>query len=238
MQPSKELLIKGLKTTIITPGDNLLRVLETALKSCKLQEKDVLVVSSKVVAVTQGRIKRIKSPAEFDKLVKSEADKVFEGGPVTLTVKTGIFIPWAGIDRSNAGKGTAILWPRQPFKTAEEIRSALKKRYKLKNLGIIISDSHCVPLRKGVTGIAIGYAGFKGVKDLRGRKDLFGNRLKVTQQNLADMMASAAHLVMGEADEKTPFALIRNAPVDFTASKPNPAEPLMEKEKCLFAPLY
>jgi F420-0:gamma-glutamyl ligase len=130
------------------------------------------------------------------------------------------------------------LWPGKPFKAAEEIRSALKERYGLKNLGIIISDSHCVPLRKGVTGIAIGYAGFKGVRDLRGKKDLYGNKLKVTQQAIADMLATSAHLVMGEADELIPFVLVRNAPVEFTGGRVNPREALIPAKKCLYAPLY
>jgi len=248
MQPSKELLIKGLKTRIITTHapcagecafpDNLIKYVLAALGKRKLMNRDILVISSKVVAVTQNRIKKISNEKDFNELVEKEADKVIGRGRVTLTLKNGIFIPWAGIDRSNMKKGYAVLWPKQPFNAAEEIRAALKKEYGLRNLGVIISDSHCVPLRKGVTGIAIGYAGFKGVRDLRGKKDIYGNKLKVTRQNVADMLASAAHLLAGESDERIPFVLVRNAPVDFIQAKTNPAEPVMEKEKCLFSPLY
>jgi len=238
MQQSKEVLIKGIKTGIITAGDNLIEVFEKALKSCALKEKDVLIISSKVVAVTQGMVKSFSGQAGFNRLVKSEADRVIGRGPVTLTLKNGIFIPWAGIDRSNAKKGSAVLWPLKPFESAAKIRKELCGKYRLRNLGVVVSDSHCVPLRKGVTGVAIGYAGFKGVKDLRGRNDLYGNKLKVTQQNVADMLASAAHLVMGEAAERTPFALVRNAPVEFVGSRTNPREPLMPPEECLFGPLY
>jgi dihydrofolate synthase / folylpolyglutamate synthase len=238
MQQAKEVLIKGIKTHIITAGDDLLEVIKKSLKSYPLKEKDVLMISSKVVAVTQGRIRKIKNGADFKKLVEKEADKVIGGGPVTLTMKNGIFIPWAGIDRSNIKKGYAVLWPQKPFETAAQLQKALRKAFGLKHLGIIISDSHCVPLRKGITGIAIGYAGFRGVRDLRGKKDLFGNRLEVTQQNIADMLSSATHLVMGEASEQTPFVLVRNAPAEFTNGVIDPEETQMREGKCLFDPLY
>ncbi len=243
------MLIQALKSKIITPGaatgstgkvvlKSLLGFLLAALKKAPLSEGDVLVVTSKVVAVTQGRVKKISSRADFDKLVKAEADKIIGKSKVTLTLNAGIFIPWAGIDRSNVKKGYAVLWPEKPFRVAHDLLVSLKKKYRLKNLGVIISDSHCIPLRNGVTGIALGYAGFRGVNDLRGRKDLYGNRLEVTQQNMADMLSSAAHLVMGEAAESTPFALIKNAPVRFTAKKTDPREILISPKACLFSPLY
>jgi coenzyme F420-0:L-glutamate ligase len=238
MQKPEEVLIKGIKTNIITTGDDLVAVLKTALKTCPLKEKDVLVISSKVLSVTQGRVKEVKSEKEYEKLVKDEADEIIGRGVVTLTVKNGIFIPWAGIDRSNVKKGYAVLWPEKPFESAEKIRKALKKAYGIKNLGVIISDSHCIPLRRGIIGIALGYAGFRGVRDLRGKKDIYGNTLKVTQQNHADMLATSAHLVTGEADEKMPFALIRGAEVDFTDVKIDPKEILIKKSEDLFAPLY
>jgi F420-0:gamma-glutamyl ligase len=95
-----------------------------------------------------------------------------------------------------------------------------------------------VPLRRGVSGIALGYAGFYGVNDLRGTTDLYGNKLKVTQQNMADMLAAAAHAEMGEGKESTPFVLINDAPVQFTTKKINPKEPIMSPSECLYAPLY
>lgn len=262
-QESNKMLIQGLKSKIITadtsvasvlaskrlrskqPGatngsgsGKLLPYLFASLKKHPLKNGDILVITSKVAAITQGRIKKIRSQKDFDNLVKKEADAIIGKSQVTLTLKNGIFIPWAGIDRSNIQAGHAVLWPEKPFQAAAQIRKELKKTCKLKHLGVIISDSHCIPLRRGVTAIALGYAGFKGVNDLRGHKDLYGNKLKVTQQNVADMLAAAAHLVMGEAAESTPFALIKNAPVTFTKAKTKPAEPLIESRNCLFAPLY
>ncbi len=212
------MVIQGLKSKIITPKDELLKVLKLTLQRGKLQEGDILVIASKVVAITQGRV----SKKDFHKLVEEEADQILGGGEVTLTLKNGIFIPWAGVDRSNTQAGTAVLWPEKPFEVAEKLQKELKKTFKLKKLGVLITDSFCAPLRKGVTGVALGYAGFKGVNDLRGKKDLYGNTLKVSQQAIADMIASAAHLVMGESKEQTPFAIISGAPVIFTKAAIDP----------------
>ena len=232
--------IKALKSKIITPEDDLLEVVIHALKIARssLRDKDILIVTSKVLSITQGRIKPVATEAAFNNLVKKEADKIIGKSQVTLTMKNGIYIPWAGIDRSNIQPGYAVLWPKRPFEAAQKICLALKKRFKLKNLGVIITDSHCVPLRRGVSGIAIGYAGIKGVNDLRGKKDLYGNTLKVSQQNVVDMAASAAHLVMGEAAEQTPFAILRDAPFFFTNGKIDKNEPVITADKCLFSPLY
>lgn len=237
-QKAEKLWVEGVKSKIITSKDDLLTVLRGSLKNRRLSEGDVLVITSKVVAVTQGRIKNIKNRADFDRLVKEEADRVIGEDIVTLTLNEGIFIPWAGIDRSNIPQGKAVLWPKDSFKAAHELCRKLKKIYHLKKLGVVISDSHCTPLRAGIVGIALGYAGFKGVNDLRGKKDLYGNTLKVTRQNMADLLSSAAHLVMGEAAEATPFCLIRGAAVQFTSHKVDPKEPVISMDECLFRSLY
>jgi dihydrofolate synthase / folylpolyglutamate synthase len=232
--------VKALKSRIITADDDIFESVLRALKTARLslKNKDILIVTSKVLSIAERGIVQVSDQKSYDNLVRKEADQVIGKSQVTLTLKNGIYIPWAGIDRSNVQPGYAVIWPKDPFKAAQTICLQLKKRYKLKDLGVIISDSHCVPLRRGVSGIAIGYAGFKGVNDLRGKKDIYGNILKVTQQNIADMIASAAHLVMGEADEQTPFALVRGAPTIFTGAKINPQESVIPAEECLFSPLY
>lgn len=243
-----KLEIEAVKSKIITPKDDLLEVIIKSLKKRLLHNGDILVVSSKVVAVTQGLVRKITSQEDFNVLVASEADQIIlpKNSPsgevgqssVTLAIKNGIFIPWSGIDRSNIQQGYAVLWPKDSFKVAARLQKELKKVYKLKKLGIIISDSTCRPLRRGVSGIALGYAGFKGVNDLRGHKDLYNNKLKVTQQAVADNLATAAHLVMGEADESTPFVIISNAPVTFTDAKINQKDLLIDPKDCLFSALY
>ena len=121
----------------------------------------------------------------------------------------------AGIDQSNIKNKIALL-PKDSYKTAARLRAALLKKYKIKNLGIILTDSMILPLRAGVVAGAVGYSGFEGVKDCRGQKDLNNRKLKVTLVNIADTLASAAALMMGEAAEQSPIALIENAPVNFT----------------------
>lgn len=232
------LFIVGLKSKIITGNDSVMACLETSLNQHDLKEGDIVVVTSKVVAITQGRTSKASSPEEFEKLVKEESDIFLGGEQVYLTKKNNIFIPWAGIDRSNAPEGEVVLWPEKPFEAAYSLLQMLKETYGLKKLGVIISDSTCMPLRRGVTAIALGYAGFKGVNDLRGKKDLHGKEMQVSQQNMADMISVAAHLVMGESDESMPFALVRGAKVQFTDEKPDPREPTILQEECLFKPLY
>lgn len=233
-----KLSIQAVKSKIITENDSIITVLKNTLKTNQIQEKTILVISSKVLAITQKRVRTIKNQKQFDELVNQEADQIIGGDQVTLTLKENIFIPWAGIDRSNIPDGKAVLWPKNPQHEAEKLLKELKKHYKKRQLGIVITDSFCVPLRKGTMGIALAYAGFEGVKDERGHKDLYKKPLKVTQVALADLLASAAHLVMGEADERCPFAIIQNAPVKFTSQKRNVSNQNMDPKECIFTPLY
>src|SRR5680860_576227 len=92
----------------------------------------------------------------------------------------------------------------------------LQKKFKIKNLGVLITDSRLFPLRAGIVGAAIGYAGFKGVKDYRGTGDIFGRILKLSRTDIADSLATAAVVCMGEGREQQPLALITDAPVVFT----------------------
>lgn len=230
--------LKAIKTKIITPEDDILDVICRSLKDSPLKDGEILVITSKVIAVTQGRIVKIDSKKDFESIVKKEAEKVYGGKIATLTLKNGIFIPWAGIDRSNIKKGYIVLWPEEPFKEALKLWKALKKKFGLKKLGVIICDSICLPLRKGVSAIALGYAGFKGVEDVRREKDLYGNSLKVTQKASADMLSAAANLEMGEGNESKPFAIIRNAPVKFTDAVPKKDALTISRKDCLYAPLH
>ena len=247
MQNMKEMSVRAIKSSIITVKDNLLEVLSQTfqasiqtgrrtVKTSRIHEGDILVITSKVVAVTQGRVITVNNQNEFDALVKRESNKLIGGKKVTLTLKNGIFTPWAGIDRSNTKKGTAVLWPKNPQKVATDVRAWLKKTYKLRKIGVIIVDSFCAPLRKGVIGIALAHSGFEGVRDKRGTKDLYGNSLKFTQEAIADSLATMANLAMGQGNEQTPFAIISGAPVQFTNKKP--ASLLMPTKDCLYGELY
>lgn len=139
------------------------------------------------------------------------------------TLKNNIFIPSAGIDESNADKHY-ILWPKNPKQTAKKIYQWFRKKYRLKNLGIIISDSHTIPLRRGVLGISLAHYGFVPLKDYRGQTDLFGRPFAMTQTNIADGLAAAAVLIMGEGAECTPLAIIRDVSWIKFVSKPPTAK--------------
>ncbi|MEK7171788.1 MAG: coenzyme F420-0:L-glutamate ligase [Patescibacteria group bacterium] len=247
--------IYPLKSPVLKKDFNLLKAIESVLSKAKLNLKsgDILILSSKIVALSLGRVVDLNkiTPSSVAKklqkthygrheedprvieLILREADKVFQG-KMLLTLKDGILIPSAGIDFSNAPKGFAILWPKNPWREAQNLRTALARKFKLKKLGVVIIDSHCQPLRWGTTGIALSWAGFLGVEDCRGEKDIFGKPLKVTKKAVADNLASGALLVMGEAAEKIPFALARNAPVKFTNRMQKKSEVFIRPKDCLF----
>jgi coenzyme F420-0:L-glutamate ligase/coenzyme F420-1:gamma-L-glutamate ligase len=115
----------------------------------------------------------------------------------------------AGIDKSNVeGEKNVVLLPKNPDESAQRIRDDIK-RLTNHEVAVIISDTHGRPLRMGETNVAIGVAGIKPTRDRRGEKDLFGYVLRVKQTAVADELASAAELVIGQANEGIPVAIIR-----------------------------
>lgn len=139
----------------------------------------------------------------------------------------------AGIDNKNVPSDYAVLWPKDPAASAREVRDRVKSRTG-KDVAVIIVDSGLVPLRIGTTGLALAVAGFKPIKDSRGCKDLFGKSIVITRQAVADDLASAAHLLMGEATEKTPLVLIKDAPLDFDDGVYGSAAMMMPFKECIF----
>lgn len=223
-----------IKTRLITKNDNILKLLIYYLGN-RLQNKDIVVISSKIIALTQ---RRIISRKTFNQILKKEADQIFSLNPPYLTLKNNIFTPNAGADSSNAPARSLILWPNNLEKNIKKIHQRLLARFQISNLGLVIADSTCQPLRNGVSAIALCCVGFKGVTDERGKKDLFQKKLKITKRNMADMLANAASILMGEANEKCPFVIIRNAPVQFVTESSDKPKLTLEAENCLFAPLY
>jgi coenzyme F420-0:L-glutamate ligase len=163
---------------------------------------------------------------------------VLEEGEMVLTLKNKVLIPNAGIDRSNVPGGMAVLWPHDPFGSAEKIRKELMKKYGLRRLGVVISDSHCQPLRMGTSGIAIGWAGIEGVHDVRGSNDLYGKKMVYTKIAVADDLACTANLEMGETDASVPFVLVRKAKVRFTNTPASDEDYFISPEECLYRSLY
>jgi coenzyme F420-0:L-glutamate ligase/coenzyme F420-1:gamma-L-glutamate ligase len=231
----------------------LIETLQTSLAAAgeTLRDGDVLALSSKYAAISAGRIvtlneiqpgekaqalaERYNMDARMTQLVLDEADHIFGGIPLgfLLTWRSGIIAPNAGIDRSNIPNGKAVLLPAQPYKEAHEIRRALQDVYGV-SIGVILTDSWLVPGRWGTTGVALASAGFEPIQDERGKMDLFGNPMQVTQRSIADSLTVCAQMVMGERDEATPIALIRNANVTLTDAEITQEMVSIPWEMCIY----
>lgn len=216
--------IKPIKTHKITVKDKIFDVIDKYVKN--LEENSILVVTSKIVALCEGSV--VDGQESKDTLVKREADmylpKETNTYQVFVTIKNNILAVNAGIDESNSHDGY-VLWPKDPQKSANTIRSHIRKRFKLKNFGVIITDSKTTPLRYGVTGIGIAYSGFKAINDLIGQPDIFGRKMKMTKVNVMDGISAAASVVMGEGSEQTPLSQVTDIPfVQFADKDPSSEE--------------
>ncbi len=207
------MIIKPVKTRVFREGEVLLVFIACYIK--RLPEKSIVVVTSKIVALAERRTAIAKTASSREALIRRESELALPTKYVWLTVKDGMVMASAGIDDSN-GNGKLVLLPKDSFRAAHELRTELRKKYRLKNIGVLITDSHTAPLRAGVTGVTLGYAGFRGIKDYRGKPDIFGRKFKFSRTNIADGLAAAAVLVMGEGNERQPLAIIKNAPVEFS----------------------
>ncbi|MDA4121592.1 MAG: coenzyme F420-0:L-glutamate ligase [Thaumarchaeota archaeon] len=190
----------------------------------QLRDGDVLVLSSKFIAISEGRIVSLDTvrpgeralqlsreydiPAELCELIIQESDQILGGVKgFLLTLRWGLFTPNAGIDKSNIEHGRVVLYPADPLMSALGIIEDVMSRRRVR-IGVVVSDSRLMPTRIGTTGVALAAAGFQAIRDRRGNADLFGNPLKVTQQALGDDLCSGAQLLMGEADEATPIVVV------------------------------
>lgn len=234
---------------MIPPKDNLYSLLKESFLSKKIKEESIIVITSKIVAIGQGRCVKINQSLskeeqreEKDKLVKKEAQfyidrKDVPNKMVVITLKDNILIPSAGIDESNAN-GYYIFWPQNPFAEAKKIWQFLRKEFKVKKLGVIISDSHTTPLRAGISGLALAYYGFYPLRNYVGKKDLFGRTLKMTRTNIVDILADVAVFEMGEGIERTPIAIIedvRDIKFGFDSTKNDPMK--IDKKEDIYYPL-
>jgi coenzyme F420-0:L-glutamate ligase/coenzyme F420-1:gamma-L-glutamate ligase len=122
--------------------------------------------------------------------------------------------------------------PSDGFAAARDLRMRLRRLLR-EDLSVVIVDSRVTPLRLGTVGIALGYSGFKGIHDFRGKSDLFGRRIRMTQHDLADDLAATAHLLMGEGRERIGAVLIRHA--SLTSGSGSKSEIQLSRNRCLFA---
>lgn len=209
------MVIKAIRTIIFQEGEDLIPFIKKYVK--RLREKSVLVIASKIVSLSEKRAREVKNKFTRERLIKAESQWAVKTKYTWLTIKDNTVLASAGIDESNAN-GKIILLPRDSFKTAARLRNTLRRYYRIRDLGVIISDSRLLPLRAGVVGIAVGYSGFAGVRDYRGTPDIFGRILKLSRTDIADSLATAAVMMMGEGAEQQPLAIITGAPVDFRNS--------------------
>lgn len=216
-----------------------------------LETGDVVAVSSKYAAISEGRVvdladvivtddayylaQRYNMLPQMAQLVLDEADVIFGGIGLgfLLTAKDGIISPNAGLDRSNIPGGQVVLFSEHPYDTAEGVRQVLQAHYGVR-LGVVLTDSWLMPGRQGTTGVALATAGFRPTQDERGKADLFGNPMAVTVRGVADSVTAAAQMVMGERDEATPFALVRGADVQLTDQPIDVDDVAIDWRQCIY----
>jgi coenzyme F420-0:L-glutamate ligase len=223
---------------LLPPRDDLWNALDPVLPP--LQDGDVVAITSKVVAIHQGRCVPTDAVADKEELVAREAEawipKASSKYGITLAIKGSTLIASAGIDASNAS-GHYVLWPSDPWGAAREIAVRLRQKHALSRLGVILTDSHCIPLRRGTVGISISCSGFEPLFDYRGQPDIFGRPLEVTMSNQADAMAAAAVGLMGEGAECIPAVVVRNWPGLISSDADHRNSFLIPADEDIFAPL-
>ena len=214
---------------MIKEGDDITKLIVDAAEkqNTPIKEKDIIVITHKIVSKAEGNVVSLNdvSPSEQAKeiadktgkepalveLILRETKEIIRLGPNSIITETngGIVCANAGLDKSNIeGERNIALLPRNPDASAQKIRQEIKELTGF-DIAVIISDTHGRPLRMGEINVAIGVAGIKPTKDRRGEKDLFGYVLKVKQTAVADELSSAAELVIGQASEGVPVAIIR-----------------------------
>lgn len=229
------MIITPIKTRVFLEHENLDDFISEYIPV--VQENSIVVITSKIVALSEGRTCDDDSDESKELLIKRESEWAMQTKYAWLTFKDGMLVASAGIDRSNAN-GKLILLPKNSFEAASRLRVYLLKKYCVANLGVLITDSRILPLRAGILGYAIGYDGFKGIYDNRGKPDIFGRSLIMSQTDIADGLATSAVICMGEAAEQQPLALITDPPVEWTDEPANPNELCIPPEDDLYRPFF
>lgn len=227
--------IAPIKTRVFDENENLEKFIFEYIPA--LQDNSIVVVTSKIVALSEGRTCDDDSEEARERLIKEESEWMMKTKYVWLTLKDGMLAASAGIDASNAN-GKLILLPKNSFYAACELREKIKRRFNINNCGVLITDSRLLPLRTGALAYAIGYAGFRGVRDNRGKPDIFGRTLLLSQTDVADGLASGAVICMGEGAEQIPLAVITDPPVEWTDDPIDPNELRIPPEDDLYRPFF
>lgn len=203
--------IRAIKTPLVEAGDDICRIISQSINH--LPEKNVMVIASKIFSFCENRlVKKITgAPAEKHRLAKQEADCYTDPHSskynLMLTIKGNWMFVNAGIDESNADNQYS-LWPKDPQKSVDDVWKFLRRHYRVKQVGVIMSDSKSFPLNWGVVGHGIVHCGFKALKSYVGRPDLFGRKMRMEKVNLVQSIVAAAVLEMGEGNEQTPMVIV------------------------------
>jgi len=228
-----------IKTRImLPPKDDLFEVLDTSMPA--IRERDVVIVTSKIVSIGEGRCVCIGTKKEKQKLIAEEAEylaRFRETKRTVFSVKGHAVVGSAGIDESNSN-GYWTLWPKDPFTSAKAIWTYLRRERHIAKLGVIIADSTSPPMRLGCTGISIGFFGIHPLLRYIGSKDLFGRTFKFERANLVDGVAAAAVVAIGEGNEQTPIALVRDIPSLRFCSYDTSRELLIRPKQDIYYPLF
>ncbi|MGC4252680.1 MAG: coenzyme F420-0:L-glutamate ligase [Sphingobium sp.] len=239
---------------MIGQGDDLAAIILDAVERSGevLRDGDILVLAQKIVSKAEGRAvplalvtpsaeavelaERCDKDPRLVELILSETDKVMRvrKGVLIVRHRLGLVLANAGIDQSNIaqeGEGIALLLPLDPDASCAAIRQEIARRTG-RDVAILIIDSLGRAWRKGTCGIAIGVSGMAGLLDLRGAPDLHGRQLQTSELGLADEVAAAASLVMGQADEGRPVVLVRG--IGRGRSEGHAADLIREPEMDLF----
>ncbi|MDZ4159163.1 MAG: coenzyme F420-0:L-glutamate ligase [Anaerolineaceae bacterium] len=222
---------------LVSQGDDLGMIITDLCRKSAIHvaEGDIFVLAQKIVSKSEGRLVNLTqidaSPAaiqlaqetgkdpRFVELVLRESKSVLRkrAGVLIVEHNLGFICANAGIDHSNV-KGSwgdpadwVLLLPENPDRSADTIRRRLQALFGFR-LGVLVIDSHGRAWRMGTVGVAIGISGIPGLVDLRGKEDLFGYRLQITQVAAADELAAAASLMMGQAAEASPVVHVRGFP--------------------------
>src|SRR3989344_2338816 len=223
-----EMKVIPIRTRMFRQGDSLEDFIVEHL--ARPNEGGIIAVTSKIVALSQGRVYPLDGPGDKERWIRNESSQMLKTPWCFLTKMNGEWV-------ANAD-GSLILLPRNIQRTVASLLTRLKKRYRLKRLGVIITDTRIYPMRVGTMGVAVGYAGFAPIKNYVGMPDLFGRKLKRTQANNVNALAIAAVLVMGEGAERRPLAVIEGADVVFGGHAPSIASLTIDPRDDLYNAAY
>jgi coenzyme F420-0:L-glutamate ligase / coenzyme F420-1:gamma-L-glutamate ligase len=240
---------------LVEPGADLVSLIceLTQNRGLALRDGDVIVLAQKIVSKAEGRYVDLAAiepgeqaralAAEIQKdprlveVILSESRKVLRQRPGVLIVehKLGFVLANAGVDQSNVdprrGAKPVLLLPENPDRSARLLHEGLCRKLG-KNIAVVINDSLGRAWRRGTVGIALGAAGLPALADLRGRPDLYGRPLQVSETGFADEIAAAASLLMGQADEATPIVVVRG--LTWSAKASSAAQLLRDPKEDLF----